>query len=72
MSLPGIETVFSKAGINIDMIVYRENIECTYGGIEHYQTNDVAQLRRLITRTGSEQVLCCKSVLFMLDSSCCI
>jgi isocitrate/isopropylmalate dehydrogenase len=34
----------------------RENIEDTYGGIEHMQTNDVAQCRRLITRPGCEQV----------------
>jgi isocitrate dehydrogenase len=55
-SLPGVETVFSQAGINIDLVMYRENIEDTYGGIEHFQTNDVAQCRRLITRTGSEQI----------------
>jgi isocitrate dehydrogenase len=28
----------------------------TYGGIEHMQSNDVAQCRRLITRPGCEQV----------------
>lgn len=55
-TLPGVETVFSKAGINIDLTIFRENIEDTYGGIEHYQTHDVAQCRRLITRMGSEQI----------------
>jgi isocitrate dehydrogenase len=54
--LPGVETVFSQAGINIDLTLFRENIEDTYGGIEHYQTHDVAQCRRLITRPGSLQV----------------
>ena len=55
-SIPGVSTVFSKAGIPIDLTVVRENIEDTYGGIEHMQTNDVAQCRRLITRPGSEQI----------------
>ncbi|KAJ3102664.1 hypothetical protein HDU97_000361 [Phlyctochytrium planicorne] len=55
-SLPGVETVFSRSGINIDLTLFRENIEDTYGGIEHYQTHDVAQTRRLITRPGSYQI----------------
>lgn len=55
-TLPGVETVFSKAGFKIDLTVFRENIEDTYGGIEHYQTDDVAQCRRLITRVGCEQI----------------
>jgi len=55
-TLPGVETVFSKAGINIDLTMFRENIEDTYGGIEHYQTHDVAQCRRLVSRKGSEQI----------------
>ena len=55
-TLPGVETVFSRAGIPIDLTLFRENIEDTYGGIEHYQTNDVVQCRRLITRPGSLQV----------------
>ncbi|KAI9332478.1 hypothetical protein DFJ73DRAFT_62034, partial [Zopfochytrium polystomum] len=55
-TLPGVETVYSRAGINVDLTLFRENIEDTYGGIEHYQTNDVAQTRRLITRPGSLQI----------------
>ncbi|KAJ3192075.1 hypothetical protein HK101_007093 [Irineochytrium annulatum] len=55
-TLPGVETVFSRAGIHIDLTLFRENIEDTYGGIEHYQTHDVAQTRRLITRPGSNQI----------------
>ena len=55
-TLPGVNTIFAKAGIPIDITMVRENIEDTYGGIEHMQTNDVAQCRRLITRPGSEQV----------------
>ncbi|KAI9144382.1 hypothetical protein BKA69DRAFT_1057236 [Paraphysoderma sedebokerense] len=55
-SLPGVDTVFSKANIPIDITLIRENIEDTYGGIEHLQTPSVAQCRRLITRPGSVQV----------------
>ena len=38
---------------NIDLLVIRENIEDTYGGIEHFQTPNVAQCLKLITRQGS-------------------
>ncbi|MFN4082395.1 MAG: NADP-dependent isocitrate dehydrogenase [Bacteroidia bacterium] len=55
-SLNGVETVFSKAGIPVDITIVRENIEGTYGGIEHLLTHDVALCRRFITRPGSEQV----------------
>ena len=55
-SLNGVETVFSKAGIPIDITMVRENIEDTYGGIEHMLTQDVALCRRFITRPGSLQV----------------
>jgi isocitrate dehydrogenase len=56
-SLHGVDTVFSKAGIPIDITIVRENIEDTYGGIEHMLTNDVALSRRFITRPGSLQVI---------------
>lgn len=56
-TLHGVDTVFSKAGIPIDITVVRENIEDTYGGIEHMITNDVAISRRIITRPGSMQVI---------------
>ncbi len=55
-SLHGVETVFSKAGVPIDLTIVRENIEDTYGGIEHMLTGDVALCRRFITRPGSLQV----------------
>ncbi len=55
-SLKGVETVFSKAGIPVNLTLVRENIEDTYGGIEHMLTPDVAVGRRFITRAGSEQV----------------
>jgi isocitrate dehydrogenase len=56
-TLHGVDTVFSKAGIPIDVTIIRENIEDTYGGIEHMLTHDVALSRRFITRPGSLQVI---------------
>jgi len=56
-TLSGVDTVFSKAGIPIDITIVRENIEDTYGGIEHMLTHDVALSRRFITRPGSLQVI---------------
>jgi len=47
-TLPGVETRYP----GIDLIIVRENIEDTYGGIEHMQSADVAQCLRLITRPG--------------------
>ncbi len=55
-TLPGVETVYSKAGINIDMAIVRENIEDTYGGVEHRLSNDTVQCKRLITAPGCDQV----------------
>ncbi|MEN9686426.1 MAG: hypothetical protein RLZZ28_2212 [Bacteroidota bacterium] len=56
-TLSGVDTVFSKAGIPIDITIVRENIEDTYGGVEHLLTHDVALSRRFITRPGSMQVI---------------
>src|SRR5690348_10558900 len=56
-TLHGVDTVFSKAGITIDLTIVRENLEDTYGGIEHMLTHDVALSRRFITRPGSLQVI---------------
>jgi isocitrate dehydrogenase len=56
-TIEGVDTVYSKAGIPIDITVIRENIEDTYGGIEHMLSNDVALSRRFITRQGCEQVI---------------
>ncbi len=56
-TLHGVDTVFSKAGIPIDLTIVRENIEDTYGGIEHMLTQDVTLSRRFITRPGSLQLI---------------
>jgi isocitrate dehydrogenase len=55
-TLPGVETVYSKAGLSIDMCIVRENIEDTYGGVEHRLSNDVIQCKRLISAPGCDQV----------------
>lgn len=48
-SMPAIQTRFD----NVNILVVRENIEDTYAGIEHWQTPNVAQCLKLITRQGS-------------------
>ena len=53
-TFPGVPTPTGIESLNLTMV--RENIEDTYGAIEHMQTHDVAQCRRFITRPGSEQV----------------
>ncbi len=55
-TLPGVQTVYSKAGISIDMAVVRENIEDTYGGVEHRLSNDMIQCKRLISAPGCDEV----------------
>jgi isocitrate dehydrogenase len=56
-TLPGVITPFSKAGIPIDLVIVRENIEDTYGGVEHRLSNDMIQCKRLISAPGSDQVV---------------
>lgn len=48
-TMPAVQTKFE----NVNILVVRENIEDTYAGIEHWQTPDVAQCLKLITRQGS-------------------
>lgn len=52
-SLPGVLTRYN----DVDLILVRENIEDTYAGVEHWQTPDVAQSLRLISRPGSLAVI---------------
>ena len=39
--LPGVETIFSKSNIFVDLTIIRENLEDTYGGVEHLSTSDL-------------------------------
>jgi len=51
-SLPGVPTRYS----DVNLVVVRENVEDTYGGIEYMQTPDVALGFKFITRQGSEAI----------------
>jgi isocitrate dehydrogenase len=53
-AFPGVPAPLGNRHLDLTMV--RENIEDTYGAVEHMQTHDVAQCRRFITRPGSEQV----------------
>jgi len=55
-TLPGVYTPYSKAGIPINMYIVRENVEDTYGGVEHRLSNDMIQCKRLISAPGCDQV----------------
>eukprot|EP00276_Gloeochaete_wittrockiana_P020239 CAMPEP_0184341248 /NCGR_PEP_ID=MMETSP1089-20130417/9866_1 /TAXON_ID=38269 ORGANISM="Gloeochaete wittrockiana, Strain SAG46.84" /NCGR_SAMPLE_ID=MMETSP1089 /ASSEMBLY_ACC=CAM_ASM_000445 /LENGTH=537 /DNA_ID=CAMNT_0026669441 /DNA_START=133 /DNA_END=1746 /DNA_ORIENTATION=+ len=56
LTLPGVETPFSKAGIPINFYIVRENIEDTYGSVEHRLTSDMMQCKRLISAPGCDLV----------------
>lgn len=56
-SLSGVDTVFSRANIPVDLTVVRENIEDTYGGIEYLTSPDTALAHRIISKPGCEQVI---------------
>jgi isocitrate dehydrogenase len=55
-TLPGVPTVYSKAGITLDFSIVRENIEDTYGGVERRLTADVVESKRLISAPGCDEV----------------
>lgn len=52
---PGVPTPYSGRGI--DLVVVRENVEDLYAGIEHMQTDGVAQCLKLISRKGCEKIV---------------
>jgi isocitrate dehydrogenase (NAD+) len=52
LSLPGVETPFE----NIDLIIYRENTEDLYAGVEHMVGKDAAESIKIITRKGTERI----------------
>lgn len=52
-SIPAVPTRFE----GVDILIIRENVEDTYAGIEHFQTPNVAQCLKLITRQGSMAVI---------------
>lgn len=53
-TLPGIKTRF--ADVKIDMVIFRENTEDLYSGLEHEIVKDVVTSLKVITRTASERI----------------
>jgi isocitrate dehydrogenase len=54
-TLPGVKTPFSH--LDLDFAIVRENVEDTYGGIEHRMSDDAMCGKRIITAPGSDEVL---------------
>ncbi len=52
--LPGVKTRYSD--VPIDMVIFRENTEDLYSGMEHEVVKDVAQSLKIITRTASIRI----------------
>ncbi len=53
-SLPGVKTRFSD--VKIDMVIFRENTEDLYSGLEHEVVKDVVTGLKVITRTASVRI----------------
>jgi isocitrate dehydrogenase (NAD+) len=53
-TLPGIKTRFND--VRIDMVIFRENTEDLYSGLEHEIVKDVVTSLKVITRTASERI----------------
>src|SRR5215469_7426817 len=53
-SLPGVASRF--ADVNIDMVIFRENTEDLYSGLEHEVVKDVVTSLKVITRTASIRI----------------
>ena len=53
-SLPGVATRFED--VNIDMVIFRENTEDLYSGLEHEVVKDVVTGLKVITRTASIRI----------------
>ncbi len=52
--LPGVKTRYSD--VPIDMVIFRENTEDLYSGLEHEVVKDVAQSLKIITRYASIRI----------------
>ncbi len=52
--LPGVKTRYSD--VPIDMVIFRENTEDLYSGLEHEVVKDVAQSLKIITRFASIRI----------------
>ena len=52
LSLPGVDTPHK----DIDLIIYRENTEDLYAGVEHMVGKNAAESIKIITREGTERI----------------
>ena len=52
LSLPGIDTPYR----DIDLIIFRENTEDLYAGVEHMVGKNAAESIKIITRAGTERI----------------
>jgi isocitrate dehydrogenase (NAD+) len=52
--LPGLKTRFQD--LPIDMVIFRENTEDLYSGLEHEVVKDVVESLKIITRTASVRI----------------
>ena len=52
LSLPGVDTPYE----NIDLVIYRENTEDLYAGVEHTVGKHAAESIKIITREGTERI----------------
>ncbi|MGF1472547.1 MAG: isocitrate/isopropylmalate dehydrogenase family protein [Rubrobacteraceae bacterium] len=52
LSLPGVDTPYE----NIDLVIYRENTEDLYAGVEHTVGLHAAESIKIITREGTERI----------------
>jgi isocitrate dehydrogenase (NAD+) len=53
-TLPGVKTRFMD--VKIDMVIFRENTEDLYSGLEHEVVKDVVESLKIITRTASMRI----------------
>ena len=53
-SLPGVKTRFTD--VKIDMVIFRENTEDLYSGLEHEIVKDVVTSLKVITRKASTRI----------------
>lgn len=53
-TLPGLKTRFED--VNIDMVIFRENTEDLYSGLEHEIVKDVVESLKIITRFASIRI----------------
>ena len=53
-SLPGVKTRFQD--VKIDMVIFRENTEDLYSGLEHEVVKDVVTSLKVITRVASIRI----------------